>query len=141
MAETNLKPPSSPSNPLHGKDDDAIERRTLRDYIIILRERFWPAIGVALFVVIPLGYYQAHQPKMYQARATMEFEKPERVITAEGVVDPAVKSDIDLNTYIEDLNSDRLRTRVIESLTSEDVTILQRPFVKSHPGEPPPPAS
>src|SRR5579862_4063544 len=107
MAETNLKPPSSTSKPLHGKDDDAIERRTLRDYFIILRERFWIALPLALLVVLPYGYFQAHQPKMYQARATMEFEKPERVITTEGVVDPSIKSEGDLNTYIEDLTSDR----------------------------------
>jgi succinoglycan biosynthesis transport protein ExoP len=142
MAEPNLKPPSPSSKPLHGKDDEAIERRTLRDYFIILRERFWIALPLALLVVLPLGYYQAHQPKMYQARATMEFEKPERVITTEGVVDPAVKSDIDLNTYIEDLNSGRLRARVVESLSPDEVAILQRPFLKNlAPGEAPPPAS
>src|SRR5437868_3331813 len=67
MAETNLKPPSSPSKPLHGKEDDIIERRTLRDYYIILRERLWIALPLALIVVLPLGYHQAHQPKMYQA--------------------------------------------------------------------------
>src|SRR5580692_9916926 len=142
MAETNLKPPSSSYKPLHGKDDDAIERRTLRDYFIILRERFWPAFGAAILIVLPLGYYQAHQPKMYQAHATMEFEKPERVITTEGVVDPSVKSDIDLNTYIEDLTSDRLKTKVLDSLTPDEIKILQRPYLKNlAPGEAPPPAS
>ncbi|HWZ94713.1 MAG TPA: polysaccharide biosynthesis tyrosine autokinase [Opitutaceae bacterium] len=137
-----MKPPSAPLKPLHGKEDDAVERRTLRDYFIILRERFWIALPLALLVVLPLGYYQVHQPKMYQAHATMEFEKPERVITTEGVVDPAVKSDIDLNTYIEDLNSGRLRAKVLESLTPDEVKILQRPFLKNlAPGEAPPPAS
>ncbi len=141
MAETNLKPTSPQSKPLHGKDDDVIERRTLRDYFIILRERFWIALPLALIVVLPLGYYQAHQPKMYQARATMEFEKPERVITTEGVVDPAVKSDIDLNTYIEDLNSGRLREKVVESLTPDEIKILQRHSLNYiAPGEAPPPA-
>jgi len=142
MAETNLKSPTPPSKPLHGKDDDVVERRTLRDYVIILRERVWIALPLALIIVLPLGYHQAHQPKMYQAHATMEFEKPERVITTEGVVDPAVKSDIDLNTYIEDLTSGRLRTKVVESLTPDEIKILQRPSLKYlAPGEAPPPAS
>lgn len=142
MAETNPKPSSAPPKPLHGKDDDAVERRTLRDYYIILRERFWIALPLALIVALPLGYFQARQPKMYQARATMEFEKPERIITTEGVVDPSVKSDIDLNTYLEDLNSDSLRTKVLESLTPEEVKILQRPYLKNlEPGQAPPPAS
>jgi succinoglycan biosynthesis transport protein ExoP len=142
MAETNLKPPSTSSKPLLGKDDNAVERRTLRDYVIILRERLWIALPLAVLIVVPLGYYQAHQPKMYSAHATMEFEKPERVITTEGVVDPSVKSDIDLNTYIEDLYSGRLREKVIESLTPDEIKILQRPALKNlAPGEAPPSAS
>ncbi|HTQ29746.1 MAG TPA: hypothetical protein VMI53_00915, partial [Opitutaceae bacterium] len=122
MPDSNPKPP--PPKPLHGKDDDAVERRTLRDYYIIMRERFWIALPLAVAVALLLGYYQLRQPKLYQSRATMEFEKPERVITTEGVVDPSVKSDIDLNTYLEDLNSDSLRTKVQESFTPEEVKIL-----------------
>jgi succinoglycan biosynthesis transport protein ExoP len=139
MAEPDPKPVSASSKPLRGREEDAVERRTLRDYFIILRERFWIAMPLALLVVLPWGYYQAHQPKMYLARATMEFEKPERVITTEGVVDPSVKSDIDLNTYIEDLTSERLKTKVIESLTPDEIKILQRPYLKNlAPGEAPP---
>ncbi|MGA3007872.1 MAG: polysaccharide biosynthesis tyrosine autokinase, partial [Opitutaceae bacterium] len=116
--------------------------RTLRDYVIILRERFWIAMPLAILIVLPLGYYQAIQPKMFMARATMEFEKPERVITSEDVIDPSVKSEIDLNTYLEELNSGRLRTNVIESLTPEEVKILQRPYLKNSPSsEAPPPVS
>jgi len=140
MPDSNPKPP--PPKPLHGKDDDAVERRTLRDYYIIMRERFWIALPLAVAVALLLGYYQLRQPKLYQSRATMEFEKPERVITTEGVVDPSVKSDIDLNTYLEDLNSDSLRTKVQESFTPEEVKILQRPYLKNlASGQTPPPLS
>ena len=137
MPESSPKP--LPSKPLPGKDDDAVERRTLRDYYIIMRERFWIALPLAVAVALLLGYYQLRQPKMYLSRATMEFEKPERVITTEGVVDPSVKSDIDLNTYLEDLNSESLRSKVLESFTPEEIKILQRPYLKNlAPGQPPP---
>lgn len=140
MSDPNLKSP--PSRPAHGKDEDLVERRTLRDYYVIMRERFWPALAAVILVVLPLSYYQLRQPKMYLARATMEFEKPERVITTEGVVDPSVKSDIDLNTYLEVLDSDSLRTKVLESFTPEEVKILQRPYLKNlAPGQTPPPPS
>ncbi len=142
MPDANPKPPPPPAKPLHGKEDDAVERRTLRDYYIILRERFWPALAVALLVVIPYAYFQLRQPKMYLASATMEFEKPERILNAEGVVDPSIKSDIDLNTYLEDLDSDSLRTKVLDSLSPDEVRILQRPYIKNlAPGQTPPPLS
>ena len=78
---------------------------------------------------------------MYMSTATMQFEKPETVVTSQVVVDAAVRSDIELNTNIQILNSGRLRSRVVESFTPEEVKILQRPFLKTlPPGTPPPPA-
>ncbi len=49
MAEASPKP-SAPS--AHHQDDDAVERRTLRDYYIILRERLWIALPLALLFSI-----------------------------------------------------------------------------------------
>ena len=140
MPDTNLKPP--PPRPPHGKDEDAVERRTLRDYYIIMRERLWIALPLALLASVLLGYYQLRAPKLYLARATMEFEKPERVITTEGITDPSIKSEVDLNTYLAVLNSDSLRTRVMDSFTPEEIKLLQRPYLKTlAPGQPPPPVS
>ena len=79
---------------------------------------------------------------MYSSSATMQFERPERVVTSEAVVDTSVRSDIDLNTYLQILNSGRLRTMVAQSLTPEEVKILQRPYLKDlAPGVNPPPVS
>src|SRR3954462_6526063 len=59
---------------LHGNDQQVTERRTLRDYLVILRERLWIALPVALLVAISLGYYQARETPMYSSVATMQFE-------------------------------------------------------------------
>jgi len=127
-------PRPSPSS--HDKEETAIERRTLRDYYIILRERLWIALPLALVVALGLGYYKASQPKMYVATATMQFEKPETVVTTQGVVDASVRNDVELRSNLEKLNSQRLRTKVVESFTPEEVKILQRPYLKNHkPGE------
>lgn len=124
------------------KDDDAmVERRSLRDYYIILRERLWIALPLALLVAVPLGYFKARETPMYLSTATMQFEKPETVVTSQVVVDPTVRSDIELNTNIQVLNSGKLRSRVVDSFTPEEVQILQRPFLKNlAPGAAPPPA-
>ncbi len=135
-------PPSPSAGSLHGNDDQVLERRSLRDYYIILRERFWVALPLALLVSISLGYYLAQETPMYSATATMQFERPERVVLNEQVVDPSIKSEIDLNTYILILNSVRLRSMIIQSFTPDEIRILQRPYLHDrHGGGTPPPVS
>lgn len=131
----------SPRGPsLHGNDEHIVERRTLRDYYIILRERFWIALPVALLVALSVGYYKAQETPMYSSTATMQFERPERIVQNEQVVDTSVRSDIDLNTYLQILDSGRLRSMVVQSLTPKEIEILQRPYLKElAPGENPPP--
>ena len=127
MTEPALLPTPHP----HDKEETALERRTLRDYYIILRERMWIALPLALIVAVGLGYWKASQPKMYQATATMQFEKPDTVVTTQGVVDSSVRSDVELRSNVEKLNSQRLRTKVVESFTPDEVKILQRPYLKN----------
>ncbi len=127
---------------LHGNDNQVIERRSLRDYYIIFRERLWIALPVALLVSLSWGYYNAQETPMYSSSATMQFERAERVVLNEQVVDTSVRSDIDLNTYLQILNSGRLRTMIAQSLTPDEVKILQRPYLKDlAPGVNPPSVS
>jgi polysaccharide biosynthesis transport protein len=141
------EPPSKPPAPTSGatgmgdKDEQLTERRSLRDYYIILRERLWIALPLALIVSVGLGYKQSQEKPMYSASATMQFEKGERVVLAEEVTDPSVKNDIDIFTNIQVLQSAALRSKVAASITPEEAVILQRPFLKDlPPGTPPPPA-
>jgi capsular exopolysaccharide synthesis family protein len=120
---------TKPNPSLHGNDEHIVERRTMRDYYIILRERLWIALPVALLVAVSVGYYQAQETPMYSSTATMQFERPERVVLNEQVVDPSVRSEIDLNTYIQILGSGRLRAMVVQSLTPEEIKLLQRPYL------------
>ncbi len=130
MAEAPSKPPLPPSA---ARDDDVVERRTLRDYYIILRERLWIALPLALLISIGYGYRQMQVTPMYAARATMQFEKPETVVNIQGVSDSSVRSDIDLNTNIQLLASNSLAARVRESFTPEEQVILKRAALKNAP--------
>ena len=127
--------------PIYSADNDvAVERRTLRDYYVILREHVWLSLPLAIIAAVGFFYVQARKPKVYEATATLQFEKPETVVTSQGVVDPSVRSDQDLNTYIHDIMSNRLRTSVVQSFTPSERTILERAAL-SHlpPGSTPPP--
>src|SRR5580692_6249754 len=140
MAETN-QPFKGTKHPAHGNDDDTIvERRTLRDYYIIMRERVWVALPIALVVSLAFFAWQKHKTPIYQATATLQFEKPETVVTSQGVVDPTVRSEDDLITYIHDIQSNRVRASVEDSFTPEERLILQRAVMKRlPPGSAPPP--
>jgi capsular exopolysaccharide synthesis family protein len=140
MADLPPRPPSAPGGSAYGdKEENAIERRSLRDYYIILRERIWIALPLALIVSIGLGYYQSRETPMYSATATIQFEKPEKVVTTTGVADPSITSEVDLNTHIQVLRSENLRAKVAASFTPEEIKILQEPFLKGlPPGASPP---
>ncbi len=122
-----------------GRDEEIVENRTLRDYYIILRERLWVALPLALLVAISIGYYQSRTTPLYRSSATLQIEKPEKVVTSQEVVDTGINSDIDLNTYLQVIASAKMRTRVQESLTPKEREILQRPYLKDlPPGAAPP---
>ena len=133
-----VQKPSSASKSA-GRDEEIIERRTLRDYYIILRERLWIALPLALIVAIGMAYYQSRAVPLYRSSATLQIEKPEKVVTSQEVVDTGVNSDIELNTYLQVIASAKMRTRVLESLSPQERQILQRPFIKDlPPGATPP---
>src|SRR3954471_20858965 len=113
------------------------EHRTLRDYMIILRERLWIALPLAAIAALVYGYSQARQVKMYAAHATMQFEKPDTVFVTKGVVDQSINSDADINTNIQILQSNRLQAKVVASFTPDEMRILQRAALKRlSPGSP-----
>ncbi|MEJ1973178.1 MAG: hypothetical protein WDM96_12165 [Lacunisphaera sp.] len=103
---------------------------------MIIRNASGWALPVALLVSLSFGYYKAQETPMYSATATMQFERPERVVISEQVVDTSVRSDSDLVTYLKILESGRLRAMVAQSLTPEEIKILQRPYLKDlSPGD------
>ena len=139
MSDSAQTKATRPPAPVHD-DETVVERRTLRDYYIILRERVWVALPIAILLSVGYFYMQARKTPIYEAVASLQFEKPETVVTSQGVVDPSIRSDQDLNTYIRDIDSNRLRASVIESFTPEEHRILARAAMKRlPPGSPLPP--
>ncbi|MBT5901869.1 MAG: GumC family protein [Opitutaceae bacterium] len=135
-------PHQQPNYAAQDSDEPISERRTLRDYIIILRERFWIALPLALLISIGTGYYKSSQTPLYAANATLRFEKPQ--ISATGtstVMDLSARGAVDINTYLQEFVSAEIRGRVVRSLTPDEIRILQRPYMDQlEPGQDPPSA-
>lgn len=144
MAPTDHEPPhtSRARNGAHDPEEPVTERRTLRDYIIILRERFWIAFPLALLVSVGLGYHKASQTPLYSASATLQFERPQITTGTQSVQEVGVRAAIDLNTYLQVIGSADMRNRVVRSLTPDEIRILQRPYLDDlEPGQEPPSAA
>ncbi|HVU32331.1 MAG TPA: polysaccharide biosynthesis tyrosine autokinase [Opitutaceae bacterium] len=138
MAEPTSRPPGAPLPPAERDEEIAIERRTLRDYYIMMRERLWIALPLAILVAVGYAYNKLQVTPLYSATATMQFEKPERIVLAEGVVDTAVRSELDINTNTQVLRSGWLREKVMASFTPDEIKLLQRAALKRRPpGSPP----
>jgi len=144
MASTASPSPSQPpSSPGAHHDEPLTERRTLRDYIIILRERFWVALPLALLVSIGYAYHKASQTPMYSAAATMRFERPSVGVTGGPSVttEGDIRGKLDLNTALQEMGSGMMRSRVVRSFTPDEVRVLQRPYLADlEPGQEPPSA-
>jgi succinoglycan biosynthesis transport protein ExoP len=134
MADATAKTAPTPTA---SRDDEAVERRTLRDYYIIVRERLWIALPLALLVSLGYAYNKLQVTPLYSATATMQFEKPDTIVTTQSVVDTAIRSDVELNTALEVLKSGRIRSRVVASFTPEEQQILRRAGQKRVPPAPP----
>lgn len=136
-------PHSAPtSRPPAATEEDAIERRTLRDYLIILREHLWIALPLALIAAIGFAYVKSTAAPLYRSTASMRIEKPETLVTSQQIVDASSRSDVDLNTYLVVLKSQTLRDRVIATFTPDEIELLQTPYLADlPPGREPPPVA
>ena len=137
MAETPSKNPP-PSAAARDNEEDVVERRTIRDYYIILRERLWIALPLALLASVGFGYWKMRETPKYIAAATMQFEKPDRQLSSNSIAELAVGSDIEMNTAILNLNSGIMLKRVIESFTPDERRILWRAANAARPAGTPP---
>ncbi len=137
MADAHHPPSAARSaSPL---DDEIIERRTLRDYYVIVRERLWIALPLALLAAIGFAYQKSRTVPLYQSTASMRIEKPEKVVTSQEVVDTSITSDVELNTYLQVIRSATLRNKVVASFTPDEIKLIQRPYLADlAPGQQPP---
>lgn len=135
---------TSPNSPPPHRDhatleDEIVERRSLRDYYIIVRERLWIALPLALLVAIGFAYYKSRTIPLFQSTASMRVEKPEKVVTSQEVVETAITSDVELNTYLQVIRSATLLNKVAASFTPDEVKLLQKPYLTElAPGQTPP---
>lgn len=112
--------------------------KTLQDYFLILRERFWYVILTIVVVLGAVALFTFSRTPLYQSETTVQiFRRAPTVMQVQQVVDNQVASAEDLNTQVNILKSEAIIQGVASHLTGTDAQQFLAPYTK--PGMAPPP--
>lgn len=111
------------------------EQRNIRDYFLMIRERWFLGFAAAVVLVGALAFMQLRQEPIYEARASLLFEPSMiTVVDIEQVVDNSLQSggaaDMRLQTHIGQMRSNSFFTYVAESFTDEETEKILAPYIQ-----------
>lgn len=111
---------------------DTPMQRTLRDYILILRERLWYVLVAFLVVFLAAVVLTLSATKQYTAAASVEILRHDPVVMkVQEVRDSGLQGPEDLNTQVKLLESGAIVSKVVERLSADDRRILMEPYEHS----------
>ncbi len=111
------------------------------DVLRCVRERGITALVIALILCVLLGAYLLRQPKVYQAQARLLFDRNERIVDIAQVVDQSVgagQNDAMFNTYLAQITSPQVVSRVVSSFSNEEQQRIWRPYLAADASMPKP---
>ncbi|MCB1105322.1 MAG: polysaccharide biosynthesis tyrosine autokinase [Cephaloticoccus sp.] len=111
--------------------------RTVKDYLLILRERIWYIVVVFLVVFSSVLVYTLSRTKMYESVASVQvFRRDPTVMQVQAVVDNEIRSAEDLNTQVKILESASIVKNVADRLTGDDLRRFMAPYEKGDSSDP-----
>jgi polysaccharide biosynthesis transport protein len=109
------------------------EQRNIRDYLLMIRERWFLGVVAASLLVGLLGYHQLRHPPVYEASATLMFESSNpQVVDIKEVVDTSLhdaSADVRLQTHIGQMRSAAFFAFVASTFTDEEIEQIQRAYL------------
>ncbi len=113
-----------------GGGGDGAPARSLRDYLMILRERIW--LFAVVFFIIFTGtlLYTLHSPKIYTSMASVRLlrDDPDVLKAGGSIEDNTIRSMEDFNTEMSVLQSGMLIRLVASRLRGEELTAFMAPY-------------
>ncbi len=107
----------------------------LRHVLMVVRERWLGAAGLALVLCALVGFGLLSRPAVYAAKSLLLVERSnDRVVDIKQVVDNTVEgslTDALLLTHIEQLQSHTFFQRVVTSLSPKEVAAVLAPYQKA----------
>lgn len=115
------------------EDAGTVAHRTIKDYILILRERIWYIVVAFLVVFSSSIVYTLSQTKQYDAVASVQIMRRDpTVMQVQAVVDNEIRSAEDLNTQVKILESAAIIQKVADRLSGDDLRRFLAPYEKDN---------
>lgn len=119
------------------EDSTASAHRTIKDYLLILRERIWYIVVAFLVVFSSTILYTFSQTKQYDSVASVQvFRRDPTIMQVQAVVDNEIRSAEDLNTQVKILESAAIIQKVAERLAGDELRRFMAPYEKEAAAEP-----
>ncbi|HQU08991.1 MAG: hypothetical protein B7X06_01730, partial [Verrucomicrobia bacterium 21-51-4] len=110
-------------------DSQGKPRRGFREYLMILRERLWTFVAVALTIFLAVGIYTFNATRLYTASAVVQvLREPMNALGGQDILKEEIRSYEDLNTQIKILESMAVVDAVAERLRGVDLRRLMEPY-------------
>lgn len=119
------------------EDTTSQAQRTIKDYLLILRERIWYVVVVFLVIFSSVLVYTFSRTKMYESVASVQvFRSGPTVMQVQAVMDNDIRSAEDLNTQVKILESAVIIQYVADRLTGDDLRRFMAPYEKGDSSDP-----
>lgn len=119
------------------EDATSQAHRTIKDYLLILRERIWYVVVVFLVIFSSVMVYTFSRTKMYESVASVQiFRQDPTIMQVQAVVDNEIRSAEDLNTQVKILESGAIIKNVADRLTGDDLRRFMAPYEKGDSTDP-----
>lgn len=111
------------------EDAGSVAHRTIKDYILILRERIWYIVIAFLVVFSSSIIYTFSQTKEYDSVASVQIMRRDpTIMQVQAVVDNEIRSAEDLNTQVKILESGAIVQKVSDRLSGDDLRRFLAPY-------------
>ncbi len=136
------KPSRAAKNAAPTQARSPAEQRTIRDYLLMIRERWFLGLAAAVVLVGGLAFLQLRKDPVYEARSSLLFEPSNiTVVDIEQVVDNSLQgsgtaADTRLQTHIGQMMSNTFFQYVTESFTEDEKKAILEPYIEPDAEEP-----
>lgn len=108
-----------------------VASRSLKDYLLIIRERIWYFIVVFFVIFVGVVVYTYNTREIYRSAAKVQILRDEREIIGRDIEDDIIRGAEDFNTQIQVLNSTTLIAAVAERIKDEEKERFMEPYQNS----------
>jgi succinoglycan biosynthesis transport protein ExoP len=109
---------------------ESVVEKTLQDYLLIIRERFWYIALTFLVILGSVSIYTFTRQALYRSTATVQIYRrsPTVMQGQQQVIDSQIASAEDLNTQVNILKSESIIEQVANHLKGGDAELFSAPY-------------